>query len=398
MPRVKIVCATNMPFVREAFETLGDVVVKEGRHIAAADVRDADLLALRSTTRVDADLLRGSRVRFVGTATIGTDHLDTAWLDAAGIRWCGAAGCNANSVSEYFTAALLCLANRHGFTVRGKTLGIIGVGNVGSRVARKAEALGLRVLANDPPRQRAAAAGRDNPARDLWGDASAFVPLERLLAESDIVTLHTPLTESGEDATFHLAGAAFFARLRPGALFFNAARGAVADTDALLRALDSGAVSRAVLDTWEGEPRIRPDALRRADIGTPHIAGHSFDGKVAGTVIVYREACRFLGVAPAWSPDALLPPPLVPEAAVALSLPPEAALWDLVRRLYDIEADDRRLRKTLALDDAARAARFDALRRDYPERREFQFTTVRMAGNDPALAATLSGLGFRMGA
>jgi len=162
---MKIVCATNMPYVLEAFGTLGEARVIEGRAIAAADVRDAELLALRSTTMVNRQLLEGSAVRFVGTATIGTDHMDIPWLEGHGIRWCYAPGCNANSVSEYVTTALLCLAARHGFTLAGKTIGVIGVGNVGSRVVTKAEALGLRVLQNDPPRERSEARGQKSEDR-----------------------------------------------------------------------------------------------------------------------------------------------------------------------------------------------------------------------------------------
>jgi erythronate-4-phosphate dehydrogenase len=383
-----------MPLAREAFETLGEVEVMDGRALRAADVRDADILAIRSTTRVDRALLEGSRVRFVGTATIGTDHMDTAYLDAAGIRWCGAPGCNANSVAEYVAAALLCLAVRRGFTLSGMTLGIVGVGNVGSRVAEKAAALGLRVLPCDPPRRRAGAAGGA-----LWGDPAQFVPLDRLLAGADAVTLHVPLTSGGPDATRHMAGGAFFARARRGVVFLNTARGAVADSAALLRAMDSGAVARAVVDTCEGEPVIRDDLLRRADIATPHIAGHSFDGKVAGTVAVYREACRFLGTPPAWSAEPLLPAPPVP----LLDLDPagrgdQETLQEAVGRVYDIEADDRRLRQCLSLDGAGRAKHFDALRRDYPQRREFRYTAVRLAGSErPGLAAALSALGFRVG-
>ncbi|MFC1453356.1 4-phosphoerythronate dehydrogenase [Verrucomicrobiota bacterium] len=294
---MKIVCAANMPYAREAFSTLGCPVVLDGRAIAANDVRDAEVLAIRSTTRADRALLDGSAVRFVGTATIGTDHMDISYFERAGIRWCYSPGCNANSVAEYVAAALLSLADRHGFGLRGKTMGVIGVGNVGSLVAEKARTLGLRVLPNDPPRA----------ARE--GTALPWVSLDRVLAESDIVTLHVPLSREGPDATFHMAGREFFHRLKPGAVFLNCARGAVVETDALIEALVGGIVSHAVIDTWEGEPEYRTELLDRVDIGTPHIAGHSFEGKVMGTVMVYREVCRFLGLEPTWSPEALLPPP-----------------------------------------------------------------------------------------
>ena len=374
-----------MPFAREAFSTLGAVAAIDGRMIAPGDVRDADLLAIRSTTRVDASLLDGSSVRFVGSAVIGTDHLDIPYLERRGIRWCGAAGCNAESVAEYVTAALLCLAVRHGLTLAGKTIGVVGVGHVGRLVVEKARALGLRVLRNDPPRQRTEG-GRE------------FVSLDQVLAESDILTLHVPLTKTGPDATFRMADSRFFARLKPGCIYLNAARGGVNVTDALLDAMDRGIVARAVIDCWEGEPAFRADLLRRADLATPHIAGHSFEGKVMGTVMVYQEACRFLGVQPTWSHEPMMPPPPVPEViAETIGRAPEAVLNEIVRQVYDIEADDRRLRDDAAADPQKRADRFDRLRREYPMRREFRFTraTLRNAGAD--LNRTVAALGFKVG-
>lgn len=380
---MKTVCCSNMPFASEAFRTLGDVLAKDGRTITPADVRDADLLAIRSTTKVNAALLDGSSVRFVGSAVIGTDHLDIPYLEQRGIRWCGAAGCNAESVAEYVTAALLCLAVRHNFVLAGKTIGVIGVGNVGKLVVAKARALGLRVLQNDPPRQRAEGGGE-------------FVALDRLLAESDIVTLHVPLTKSGPDATVRMADRGFFARLKPGCIYINAARGGVNVTDALLDALDRGIVAHTVIDCWEGEPVFRLDLLRRADLATPHIAGHSFEGKAMGTVMVYREACRFLGVKPDWSHEPLMPAPLVPRiemAAAGLSV--EQVLHRVVKQVYDIEADDRRLREGAVPDDKARAGHFDRLRKDYPMRREFRFTRVSLDKASPEVLTSVSALGFQ---
>jgi len=376
---MKIVAATNMPLVEEAFSRLGDVTVIEGRAIDAAAVREVDLLALRSTTRVDAALLAGSRVRFVGTATIGTDHLDIPWLESNGIAWSYAPGCNANSVAEYVVAALLELAVRHGVRVTGRTLGVIGVGNVGRRVVEKASALGLRVLPHDPPRER-----REG------GDG--FVSRATLLGESDFVTLHVPLNRTGPDRTERLADAEFFNAMRRGAVFINAARGAVMDGPALLTALAGGQVAHAVLDTWPAEPGIPPDLLAAATLGTPHIAGHSYEGKAAGTQMVYEAACRALGRPVACDCLTLLPPPPVP--AIRLVEPPascEAALQSVVRQVYDIAADDARLRA----DTADMARQFDRQRRDYPMRREFRFTEVVLPPGARALALSLAGLGFR---
>jgi len=343
-------------------------------------------------------------VKFVGTATIGTDHLDRAYLDKRGIPWCSAAGCNANSVSEYFTAALLCLAERHGFSLEGKTLGVIGVGNVGSRIVQKARAIGMQVLPNDPPRQRAGetpeGSGRgssenDNPAGACTA-VNPFFSLDEVLARSDVLTCHVPLTRKGPDATYHLADEALFAQLKPGVVFLNSARGAVVDTDALLRAIAGHGIAHTVIDTWEGEPNYRTDLLSRVDIGTPHIAGHSFEGKYIGTLMVYREACRFLGVEPTWTPDALLPPPTVPELAIdAAGRSDEAVLRELVRAVYDIEADDRRFRNTSLMAKVERTEQFDHLRKNYPIRREFRFTRVILRNGTPGLLGKVKGLGFQ---
>ena len=391
---MKIICATNMPFALEAFSTLGEARVLEGRDLTATDVRDARILALRSTTQVNRALLEGSQVRFVGTATIGTDHLDLEYFKEAGIQWCYAPGCNANSVSEYIVAALLTLGERHGITLEGKTIGVVGVGNVGSRVARKAQALGLRVLLNDPPKARIQ--NPESGIQDQVPGGGPFVALDQVLAEADIITVHVPLTREGPDKTFHLADEMFFRKAKKGLVFLNAARGGVVDTPALLRACGSGQVGAVVLDCWEGEPAYRTDMLSRVDIGTPHIAGHSFEGKVMGTVMVYQAACRFLGVPASWSHEPLMPPPLVPELAVEVrGRHDEAVLREVVKALYDIEADDRRFRETAALDEAMRVKAFDRLRKDYPERREFQYTTVQVNGGSASLRAKLDGLGFR---
>lgn len=379
---MKIICSTNIPYAKEAFGPLGDLTILSPREITPERVRDADLLAIRSTLRVNRALLEGSRVRFVGTATIGTDHMDLAYLDQAGIAWCAAPGCNANSVSEYVTAALLCLGQRHGFTLEGKAIGVVGIGNVGRLVVQKAQALGLRVLQNDPPRR----AAENNPD---------FIPLDQVLEEADILTLHTPLSKTGDYPTWHLADRRCFERLKSGAVWLNAARGAILDSDAFLKARANGKVACAVLDTWEGEPAFRTDVLEQADIATPHIAGHSFEGKVMGTVMVYRAACRLLGIEPTWTPEGLLPPPIIPEIRLdPAGLSEETALWQIVKSVYDIEADDRRLREGAMAESKLRAEHFEQLRKDYPIRREFRFTRVLLPKGYPRLETKLRKLGF----
>lgn len=367
-----------MPFAEEAFSTLGETIIKEGRKISADDVSDVDILAIRSTTDVSQDLLQDSSVKFVGTATIGTDHMDIAYMENAGIKWCFAPGCNANSVSEYVTSALLSLAYHHDLRLDGQTIGIIGVGNVGKLVAEKAKAMGMNVLLNDPPRQEAE------------NNTSDFVALDDLLAEADIITTHVPLVKEGKYPTYHLADSTFFHKMKPGTIFLNCARGAIVYTKAMLSAMDEGIVSHAVVDTWEGEPKINKDLLHHVDIGTPHIAGHSFEGKVMGTVMVYREACRFLGVEPVWTPDNLMPEPLVPNIEIdATDMTDEDALWNAVQLVYNVELDDKAFR--------AVPGKFDKLRREYPMRREFRFTNVSTINASRQLQGKIAALGFKMG-
>lgn len=375
-----------MPFAEEAFRTLGKVEIREGRKIERADIIDAQILATRSTTKLSRELIKDTPIRFVGSATIGTDHIDIPYMEQAGIHWCYAPGCNANSVAEYITSALLSLAVQHNINLTENTIGIVGVGNVGSRVAAKANALGMRVLLNDPPRKR------NEPK-----NAHQFVELNQLLSESDIVTTHVPLTCEGIDATFHLADQSFFERMKPGSIFLNAARGSVVETPALLQARTTGHVARAVIDTWEGEPSIPLDLLKAVDIATPHIAGYSFEGKVMGTVMVYNEACRGLDIAPTWDHAACMPEPPVPDLEIdAGNQTEQDVLWYVVSRIYDINADDRAMRDLPSRTTEGVARHFDSLRGAYPMRREFRYTRVHIQNATPTLLTALRNLEFQM--
>ncbi len=381
---MKIICSTNMPLVEEAFSNIGETTVIEGRNISAEDVKDADILATRSTTKVNRELLEGSKIKFVGTATIGIDHMDTEYMDTHGIKWCSAPGCNANSVSEYITAGLLHLAVKNNFSLDGKTIGVIGVGNVGKLVVQKAQALGMKVLQNDPPRQRAE-------------NSNQFVSLDKILHESDIITLHVPLIKEGQDATYHLADDDFFAKMKNNTIFIDAARGAIVDTPALLKAMDKGIVSHCILDTWEGEPGLNPELLKRVDIGTPHIAGHSYEGKVTGTIMVFEEACKFFNIQTNWNYEELMPPPLVPEISID-SIEhhnDEYVLEKIVSEIYDIKSDDAKLRKILEYNEKDAKIYFDSLRKNYPVRREFRFTTVKGRNIPDKLKNKIIQLGFK---
>lgn len=373
-----IVADQNIPFVAEMYAGMADLRSVDGHAFTPQLVRDADILLVRSVTPVTRALLDGSRVRFVGTATIGHDHVDRDYLEARGITFVSAPGSNANSVSEYVTAALLEAADRLGWTLKGKTIGVVGVGNVGRRVVQKAGALGLKVLKNDPPVQRAT------------GDAS-YVTLDEALA-ADIVTCHVPLTRTGPDATHHLINAERMLRMRPGSLLLNTSRGAVVDGTALKANLRSGRLS-AVLDVWEGEPKIDAELLEETLIGTPHIAGYSTEGKTNGSIMLYEAVCRYLGLPSTWSVEGKLPPPdhasIVPEGSDEPS-----RLRSVVLKAYPIMRDDARLREILTMEPDMRAEHFKRLRSQYPVRREFNAVVVRVAEIDTSLASTLRALGF----
>lgn len=354
---MKIVADPNIPFVREAFGPLGEVALVPGRTMTPATVREADILLVRSVTPVNAALLDGSCVRFVATATIGTDHVDTGLLARQAIGFASAAGSNANSVAEYIVAALLELAHRQKFRLRDKTLGVVGVGNIGARVVRYARALGMRVLQNDPP------LGLLEPA-----------------LEADIVTVHVPLLETTKRMLHHDNLERF--------ILINTSRGEVVDNKALLRAIDGDRITGAVLDVWENEPNISPELLDVVDIGTPHIAGYSLDGKVNGVRMIYEAACRHFGVPATWQPSLPAPPTPRIEFSVSSGEDAEDTLHRIVRQVYGIEGDDARLR--------AGIREFDRLRGEYPVRREFFNTQLALRGASESLRRLCRELGFQM--
>lgn len=330
---MKIIVDDKIPYIREKMALLADdVVYKSGAAITADDVRDADALVVRTRTRCDRQLLEGSRVQLVATATIGYDHLDTQYLEQAGISWTNCPGCNAGSVAQYVECALLLLASERGLTLSSATIGIVGCGHVGSKVKAVAERLGMRVLVCDPP----------------LGHAD-FVSLEQIVRESDVITFHVPLTRDGAYATWHMADEAFFQRLSRVPYIINTSRGEVVDNDALLAALQAGRVRDAVIDVWEHEPVIDEQLLHRVFIGTPHIAGYSADGKVNADNMVIDALCRHFHLS---HPGSITPPPLpddTPETGSPLDL-------------YNPMVDSERLK--------ADASQFEYLRNHYPLRRE----------------------------
>jgi len=357
---VKILADRNIALVKEAFAELGEVTTLPGSAIDADQVRDAELLLCRSTIKVGRSLLAHSRVRFVATATIGIDHLDTGWLAERGIPWASAPGSNADSVVQWFAAALLAL----GFDPANRRIGVVGVGNVGRRILRLAEALatlsgGPPPLACDPPRARV-----EGPA--------GWVALEPLLEACDLVTLHVPLLRDGPDATVRLLDRARLALLRPGAVLVNASRGEVIEPAALLEA--RARLSALALDVFPGEPRPEPALVAACTIATPHIAGHSLDGKLNGTRMIHAAACAWLRHEARFTPA--LPPPEPADLLIDPATPAPRALLEALRAGYPIARDHAALAAILQGPDPG--AGFSQYRNQYPVRRELSAYNLRI--------------------
>ena len=374
---MKIVCDNKIPFLRGVLEPFVQVVYLPGKETTPEVVRDADALITRTRTKCNEALLKGSQVQVIATATIGFDHIDTAWCDRNGIFWENAPGCNSGSVQQYIASVLVTLARKYGFRLADKTLGVVGVGHVGRKVARIASLLGMKVLLNDPPRARKEG-------------SEGFVGLDELCAQSDLITVHVPLQREGEDATWHLFDRARLESLRPDQILINSSRGPVVDNAALKDVLLSGGLKAAVLDVWEGEPDLDPELVDALAISTPHIAGYSADGKANGTSAAVQTVSRTLGLPLAtWEVEEIPAPPQ------ALSFTVEAAgkslqdvLTEAVLHTYDVSQDSNALRG--ALDQ------FERLRGDYPVRREFPAFTVSLKDGTPEMAERLKAIGFKV--
>lgn len=336
---MKVIVDNKIPYIKGIIERIADeVVYLPGNAFTPQEVKEADALIVRTRTLCNRDLLEGSRVKFIATATIGFDHIDTTYCREAGIAWTNCPGCNASSVEQYVHSVLLLLKREKGLHLQEATLGVVGVGHVGSKVAAMAEALGMRVLLNDPPREDAGESG--------------FVDLQTLARECDVITFHTPLNRAGNYRTFHLADEAFFCQLERSPYIINSSRGEVVETQALLQALERGQVKEAIIDTWEHEPDINLDLLRKAFIATPHIAGYSADGKANATRMSLDALCRFFGKEAEFE---VLPPSL-PETTY--SADEEAAYL----QVYNPMRDSEWLK--------AEPEKFEWFRGNYPLRRE----------------------------
>lgn len=379
---MRIVADENIPLLDAFFSGFGEIRRLPGRSIDRAAVADADILLVRSVTPVTAQMLEGSPVRFIGTCTIGTDHLDLDYIQQNDIRWSSAPGCNARGVVDYVLGSLLTLAEIEGANLRDRTYGIVGAGQVGGRLVTVLKALGWNVLVCDPPRQ--AAEGGD------------FVDLEEIIRRCDVISLHTPLTRSGEHRTHHLLDAVRLGRLRQGAWLINASRGPVVDNAALRRVLLRREDLQAVLDVWENEPHVDLDLADMCVIATPHIAGYSLDGRQRGTAQIYQALCRFLGQPAAIRLEDLLPAPWLAQVRLDAGTDPDWALGMLCRGVYDPRRDDADFRRSLVPDSTRQRLAFDALRKHYPPRREIDSLKVSLDGEASQLRQLVLALGAQV--
>ena len=360
---MKVICDSDIPFLKGALEPYCEVVYACGRDISSDMVQDADALVIRTRTRCDANLLEGSKVRFIATATIGYDHIDTEWCESHGIKWTNAPGCNSWSVQQYIGSLLVNLSHQFGFKFKEKTIGVVGVGNVGGKVARLAALLGFRVLLCDPPRARKEESGQ-------------FVSLDEIIRSSDIITLHVPLIRDGEDATFHMIDSSRLSAMNPNQILINTSRGEVVDEAALKNALKEKRILAAALDVWENEPQIDRGLLSLLFTGTPHIAGYSIDGKATGTTMCIQALGKFFDLpCRDWEvtevPQSIRP---LEFSIDATGKEPQDVLAEAILHTYDVKTDDATLR--------ADVDTFEKQRSNYPVRREFPAFSIRILNDD----------------
>ena len=370
---MKILADQNMPLVEEYFADLGGVTRFDGRNARPEQIEDVDILLTRSVTKVNAELLQyAKKLKFVGTATIGTDHIDTELLDSKEIAFSSAPGCNAIAVAEYVISTLYAYAQETSTSLKGKTLGIVGVGNIGQCLREKLQGSGINLLLCDP-------------IKFENGELEEHIELDDLLAHSDIVSFHVPLVKTGKHKTQHLIDSARIAKLKENMLVINACRGEVIDNQALLEALQAGKQLELVLDVWENEPNILTELLPFVRYSSVHIAGHTLEGKARGTQMLYQKVCELLNIPVEKKLSDFLPKPIITEVTLQDNFT-QGDLGRLVHLVYDIRRDDGILRKSLSEKG------FDHLRKSYPVRREFSTVTVKNNGSQ--FAEQLATLGF----
>lgn len=377
---MKIIADENIPYAREAFASLGEVTTLPGRHLQNSDVQHGDCLLVRSITPVNEQLLKNSSVRFVASATIGTDHIDLDYLQRNHIGFANAPGCNAESAAEYMINVLFHLAKKKDFDPFNLTAGIIGCGNVGSRVKKKLDSLGIQALVNDPPQQ------------DKGDDSQNYVSLQTIIHECDFITCHVPLTRDGNYPTWHLFDHDLLNELGENTVLFNASRGAVIDNISLSELLSQRKDLSVFLDTWEGEPAINQTLLKQVNFATPHIAGYSVEGRLRGTQIILDAACNFFDASAHWDMQDYLPYKQI----IQLSKTSSPQLWyELFNKHYPVEKDYQALLNLAESSSEQLAKEFDLLRKNYPPRYEFNQFVVENC-TDKKTASQMERLLFQL--
>lgn len=377
---MKIVADENIPLLDAFFADIGQLSRVNGRHMSAADVADADVLLVRSVTPVNAKLLSDSKVKFVGTATIGTDHIDREFLKEQGIGFASAPGCNAQAVVDYVLSAISVLADARGRNFADFSVGIIGVGNVGGLLRARLQHMGLTVLACDP-----------------FQDPTKVGPLTSLdeVLRADIVTCHTPLTTDGPEPTHHLIDSTRLAQMKADGCLINASRGAVVDNAALLDHCATALEFFTVLDVWESEPELDQQLLNMVDLGTPHIAGYSLDGKMRGTEMIYQALCQHFGIPQRLKLAQFLPEPGIKSVQFSDQVPLHQALRTAIRAAYEIRVDDGVMRAALRRSNNPKAT-FDHLRKNYPLRRDTPNLRITVPSKCHELGDQLAAAGFAL--
>lgn len=376
--KIKIIADDKIPFLKGVLEPFASIQYLNYTQINNEVLKDVDALLIRTRTKCNADLLDDTNVKFIATATIGFDHIDTKFCEEKNIKWINAPGCNSGSVMQYFASALLNLAEKKNILLREKTLGIIGVGNVGSKIEKFARTIGMNVLLNDPPRER-------------MEGSQKFVSLDYLIQNSDIITFHVPLNKDGIDKTFHLADESFFEKFTSQKILINTSRGEVIKTEALKNAVKQKKISSLILDVWENEPQIDNELLNFTDIATPHIAGYSVDGKANGTAVCVNELNKFfnLGLNANWYPIEIpLPNNSFQITVDCKNKSFQQINFELVNHTYEIFDDDSRLRNSIDT--------FEQQRANYPVRREFNFYKVNLKNGNKDLEKTINKIGFNL--
>ena len=373
---MKIIIDDKIPYIRGAFEGVAEVVYLSGSKTTPEIAKDADAIVTRTRTICNEKLLAGSSVKFIATATIGYDHIDTDFCDVAGIKWTNAPGCNSKSVEQYIASTLMVLAKTRKLDLKDLCIGVVGVGNVGSEVARICDLMGMKVLLNDPPRERAEG-------------SAAFVSLKQVMDKADIITLHVPLNMKGEDATFHLGSGDFFSGLSRKPILINSCRGEVVETNAVKAALKKGQISGFVCDCWENEPDIDLELLAMTEIATPHIAGYSKDGKATGSQMSVQAISQFFNLGlENWQPSGVELPANPVFELDGTGLSEQEIIANAILATYDIRKDDHTFRKN--------TAQFEQLRGDYPTRREFPAFTIAPKNVSERTLDILEKLGFNI--